>query len=156
MSKTVTVWLHCSASDWGNAVAIDEWHRKRNFRMIGYHRVFLNGKMAHGQPYVERLDGIVETGRPYGVTGAHTLGHNKDIGWCLIGNSGKFTTKQIVSVVHEIASLIEVDGYDVVRVRQHSEADPVNKPFCAGFTDEEMIEFNIVGNGYGEFITRRK
>ncbi len=156
--KEITVILHVSDSTWGNAVAIDEWHRNRPqpFRMIGYQRVFLNGVMAHGQSYVKRLDGVIETGRPYGVRGAHTRGANHHAGWCLVGRSGEWTKKQIKAVKKEIKALLEEDGYDVVRVKQHSDYDPVNKPFCAGFSDKQMEEFNVIGRGYGKYITRRQ
>ena len=68
--------LHCSATIMGKnftAKDIDQWHRRQGFQMIGYHYVIL-------------LDGTVETGRPLGLPGAHTYGHNADsIGICYIG-----------------------------------------------------------------------
>ena len=65
--------IHCSATQEGkeiSAATIDEWHKKRGWRGIGYH-------------YVIGLDGMIEYGRPITETGAHVKGHNKgSIGIC--------------------------------------------------------------------------
>jgi len=146
---SIEVIMHCSKSTWGNAVVIDEWHRHRDppFLMIGYHMVFLNGKLRSNSKYEERLDGLMETGRPYGVRGAHTLGQNYKIGWCFIGMSGRFTPRQIEAAKEELRYLATI--YDIVKVTQHSDYDPVNKAFCAGCTKKDMMMFNQIGNGYG-------
>lgn len=136
-----SVVLHCSASSWGNAAVIDYWHRSKGWNSNGYHRVFLNGKLTADSPYNARLDGHMETGREYGVTGAHTIGHNHKAGFCLIGESGKFTPAQIRAVKAELRELAMEHGG--VRVTQHSDHDR-NKPFCAGFTQYEMAEFNKI------------
>ncbi len=68
--------VHCSATPEGKtyrAADIDAWHRKRGFKMIGYH-------------YVVLLDGSMECGRPESMVGAHCTGHNaRSIGVCYIG-----------------------------------------------------------------------
>lgn len=68
--------LHCSATPQGRDVTskqIDQWHRQRGFKSIGYH-------------YVVRLDGSIETGRAETAVGAHCSGHNRcSIGVCYIG-----------------------------------------------------------------------
>lgn len=68
--------IHCSATPEGKnftAADIDQWHRRRGFRKIGYHYVIL-------------LDGTIQSGRPLSEAGAHCLNHNKDsIGICYIG-----------------------------------------------------------------------
>ena len=56
--------VHCSATPEGrdiDAAKIDEWHKKRGWKMIGYH-------------FVVKLDGIIELGRPLDMQGAHTKG----------------------------------------------------------------------------------
>ena len=72
--------VHCSATPEGrdiDAAKIDEWHKKRGWKMIGYH-------------FVVKLDGIIELGRPLDMQGAHTKGHNKySIGVCYIGGCDK-------------------------------------------------------------------
>lgn len=68
--------LHCSATKEGKNFTvkdIDEWHRQRGFRCIGYH-------------YVIYLDGTVHKGRDESEVGAHCSGHNSfSIGICYIG-----------------------------------------------------------------------
>ena len=68
--------VHCSATPEGRDVTvkdIDNWHRARKFRCIGYH-------------YVIYRDGSIHTGRPLEEVGAHCVGHNKhSIGICYIG-----------------------------------------------------------------------
>ena len=61
------------------ATQIDEWHRARGFARIGYH-------------YVIRRDGLVQTGRPENVVGAHVRGHNTgSIGICVVGGLDRAT-----------------------------------------------------------------
>tara|TARA_R110002020_G_C15984087_1_gene748701 strand:- start:224 stop:652 length:429 start_codon:yes stop_codon:yes gene_type:complete len=68
--------IHCSATREGqniDAETIDEWHKARGWRGIGYH-------------YVVLLDGLIEYGRPVNDVGAHCKGHNSNsIGVCYIG-----------------------------------------------------------------------
>ena len=76
--------LHCSATpdypkdnaafDAFGALDIDEWHRARGWREIGYH-------------YVIRRSGMMEAGsRHWTEYGAHASGENKDsLGVCYIG-----------------------------------------------------------------------
>jgi N-acetylmuramoyl-L-alanine amidase len=68
--------IHCTATPEGRDVTakeIDQWHRQRGFRCIGYH-------------YVIRLDGTVEAGRDPALIGAHCLGHNaRSIGIAYVG-----------------------------------------------------------------------
>jgi len=68
--------LHCSATPPGMDIGADtirEWHLHRGWSDIGYH-------------YVIRLDGIIETGRPLNVMGAHVRGHNRNsVGICYVG-----------------------------------------------------------------------
>ena len=68
--------IHCSATKEGNkisAATIDQWHKNRGWRCIGYH-------------YVVRIDGSIEYGRPVQDIGAHVKGKNKhSIGVCYIG-----------------------------------------------------------------------
>lgn len=76
--------IHCSATpvDMNIGVAeIREWHKRRGFRDIGYHKVI-------------RRTGVIEEGRRIDndgqieleEIGAHTLGYNRtSIGYCLVG-----------------------------------------------------------------------
>jgi N-acetylmuramoyl-L-alanine amidase len=71
--------VHCSATKEGNNVTastIDQWHKDRGWRCIGYH-------------YVVALDGTIEYGRSIYETGAHVKNQNEgSIGVCYIGGLG--------------------------------------------------------------------
>lgn len=74
--KVDMIVIHCTATPAGRDVTvgdIDLWHRRRGFRMVGYH-------------YVVRLDGTVERGRREAETGAHCRGRNaRSIGVAYVG-----------------------------------------------------------------------
>lgn len=68
--------IHCSATkpsiDIGKK-EIDQWHRKRGWKKVGYH-------------YIIRRDGTIEVGRPLLEIGSHARGYNKhSIGICYVG-----------------------------------------------------------------------
>lgn len=96
--------VHCSDSEFGSASLIDAWHRERGFarsvagpgelRHIGYQYVVLNGRRSNSRDYVQRDDGLIETGRREDETGAHAAGWNsKSVGVCLVGR-GVYTRAQ--------------------------------------------------------------
>ena len=68
--------IHCSATKPGAHVdvkVIDEWHRQRGWKGVGYHFVILE-------------DGTVQKGRPISEVGAHCKGWNeRSIGICYVG-----------------------------------------------------------------------
>jgi N-acetylmuramoyl-L-alanine amidase len=144
--------LHCSASGFGNASMIDQWHRERGWSGNGYHLVILNGYLQK-DIYNKNYDGLVETGRPLNgndlidpfEVGAHARGHNKSVGICLIGNSGQFTRKQMSSLYKWLRILDK--QFTGIMVYQHSEMDK-NKPFCAGLGESEMNEIKEIFNEY--------
>ena len=75
--RTITmIVLHCSAVRPGqrsSAKDIDDWHKDKGWKGIGYH-------------FVVRRDGTVETGRRLEEIGAHCVGHNRhSIGICYEG-----------------------------------------------------------------------
>ena len=93
MRKINKIIVHCSDSNWGNAAVIDEWHKARGWKCIGYHYVILNGKLLSSD-FNKEFDGTLEEGRPVERPGSHVKGMNADtIGICLIGID-KFTPKQ--------------------------------------------------------------
>ena len=111
MAQIKRIVVHCSDSGFGNALLIDKWHRRRGFRMIGYHYVVLNGYADYNQMVSTRrwrfLDGSVECGRnldgdPYlqdDEVGAHVYGFNREtVGVCLIGRGGRFTPRQLYAL----------------------------------------------------------
>ena len=76
MRKITLIIIHCSAvkpDQTSSAREIDQWHKARGWKGIGYH-------------YVIRRDGSVEPGRPEETVGAHCQGHNShSIGVCYEG-----------------------------------------------------------------------
>lgn len=82
--------LHCSATkDSGDAIGaeiIDDWHKERGWKGIGYH-------------WVIRRSGVLEPGRDENAIGAHTRGMNKNsLGICLVGTDD-FEAKQIDTLI---------------------------------------------------------
>jgi N-acetylmuramoyl-L-alanine amidase len=144
--------LHCSDSAFGNAVMIDQWHAAKGFKNtegihIGYHLVILNGHLT-AKKFNKFFDGLIETGRAlddddifeWDEMAAATLGKNDCVQICMIGKSGQFTSSQILSVIRALKWLRQI--FHVIHVSQHSDYDPVNRPYCAGLTEAQMKLFN--------------
>src|SRR5690242_6242773 len=81
--------IHESASRWGNANTIRQWHLHRGWGDIGYHAVILNGWLSKRSGYNPNLDGKIEPGRPETKEGCHCEAdamNTKALGVCIIGN----------------------------------------------------------------------
>lgn len=109
MRKINKIIIHCSASEFGNAKRIREWHLERGWSDIGYHYVINNGKVFKDDKINQRVqDGFIEKGRDDSIVGAHTQGQNSNsIGICLIGNKD-FTKEQFNSLDIVLDSLLKV------------------------------------------------
>lgn len=99
--------IHCSASPYGNAEIIDEWHKARGWNGIGYHYVIGNCYPDSGSYQTKHPkplnDGRIEAGRDIEIAGAHAKEHNENsVGICLIGDR-EFTSKQLESLSAFIA-----------------------------------------------------
>ena len=142
--------VHHSASGWGSALFIDQWHKKRGWLGIGYHFVILNGYSnsadIKSQRRFDSLIGSVECGRTLDgdlwvqneEIGAHALGMNKDsIGICLIHNTGIYHPTMIHSLMSIIDGLMRRFNIPADNVLGHNEVDS-KKPLCPGI-DMEMI-----------------
>ncbi len=136
------LWVHCSASTWGNAAIIDSWHKARGWRSsasqvhIGYHYVILNGRLP-GASYAPILDGSLEAGRSIEHSGAHTKGFNHDVGVCLIGLH-EFTACQLQSL-RRLASYLVVDGIiERDNVHGHCEAGSLDGRYAVQKTCPNM------------------
>jgi len=110
MRKIDKIIIHCSASEWGNAKVIDQWHHERGFNEIGYHYVICNGYPEY-KDYKSNIrknnDGLVEKGRNISIVGAHAVGDNKtSVGICLIGDKD-FTEKQINALLNLLYDLVK-------------------------------------------------
>ena len=95
--------VHESASHWGDADVIREWHVGSNkWSDIGYHYVILNGFRNPDKVYVAYDDGLVEKGRDVKKVGAHARGANRDsIGVCLVGHR-MFTSNQLFDALPKL------------------------------------------------------
>ena len=123
MRKIKRIIIHCSATQPSLDVGvawIDELHRNRGWREIGYHHVI-------------RRDGTLEKGRDEAVVGAHAKGHNTDsIGICLMGgidSTGKpefnYTHQQMENLEFLVRSL--QDKYGTLTVLGHRDLPGVMK-----------------------------
>mgnify|MGYP001608251400 CR=1 FL=1 len=101
MRKIERIYIHCSASDWGEVKEIGRWHLERGFLTIGYHFVITNPfpcywNLKDDMPN-ETYDGKIWKGRNIETMGAHVKNDNANsIGICLVG-TGFFTKLQLES-----------------------------------------------------------
>lgn len=91
--------IHCSATIEGQSITantIDQWHKKRGWRGIGYH-------------YVIGLDGLIEYGRMVDEIGAHVKGLNADsIGICYIGGLNANKEPKDTRTIEQKESLLDL------------------------------------------------
>jgi len=119
--------IHCSDSphDHHGVDVIRDWHvRERGWSDIGYHWV------------IER-SGDLKIGRSESIAGAHTKGHNDEIGLCLCGLSGQFENDQM----RTLETFVISRNTNISEIKQHSDFEP-KKPHCAGLTDSQMKYLN--------------
>lgn len=132
MRKILRIYIHCSASPWGNAQSIKEFHtapppRGRGWKDIGYHYVVCNAypswiSYKDNKP-IPANDGKIEKGRAEDVIGAHVAGDNANsLGVCLIGNHAEdFTEKQFAAATKLTADLCKKYGLTSKAVFGHRE-----------------------------------
>lgn len=134
--------VHHSASGWGSPVAIDGWHRFRNWSGIGYHFVIYNGytnkEDLKKKIRNESLIGTVGVGRKldadnwvsFNEIGAHALGFNDtSIGICLIHKSLPYHPSMLASLIKLLGYLIERYKIKPSNIYGHYEVDD-KKPEC--------------------------
>ena len=128
MRKINRIFVHCSDSAYGDAAAIEGWHKQRwkaapSGKHIGYHFVVLNGRRRIDSGYDPTDDGRLELGRDVEEPGAHVAGANYDsIGVCLIGQHGLYTLEQIRTAVHLVRTLVLDHGLAWSSVFGHYQA----------------------------------
>ena len=150
MRRWKNIIIHHSASGWGNALFINQWHKKRGWLGIGYHFVILNGYTnsddLKSQRRFDELIGSVECGRTLDgdkwLEGdeirAHALGMNKDsIGICLIHNTVTNHPTMIHSLLNLKSGLMRRYEIPASNIFGHYEVDD-KKPLCPGY-DIEII-----------------
>jgi len=128
-----TAIIHCSDSEFGNALLINEWHLARGWAGCGYHYIILNGHPHTSKMYIPFLDGQVETGRPCDKRGAHCKGHNDTLGICLIGKHS-FSSMQFMA----LEEIIKAHAISTKKIYPHN---AFNKhKTCPNFDVYEWIE----------------
>ena len=129
MRKLTGIIVHHSASTGGTSNDIDQWHRDRGWKEVGYHFVITNGRHDPDSDYVEIYDGQIERGRSIAQQGAHWKGGNEySIGVCLIGN-GVYTQRQLDTLSRLLRHLSQTYSIPIDRIRGHYEVD-AKKPEC--------------------------
>ena len=132
--KITKIFIHHSASNFGDVKLIEQWHKERGFSTIGYHFVVLNG-YRNSKDYKEgKINqseiGLIEKGLDTGKVGIHVAGHNTcSVGICLIHFDMAYTDKQLESYRSFTAQLAMVYGIKADDVLGHYEVDR-KKPLC--------------------------
>ena len=125
MRKINKIIIHCTDSEFGNVRIIDNWHKARGWKGIGYHYLIGNAYPEY-ENYKERIpavehDGLILEGRPIEQIGAHTLHHNFDsIGIALVGTN-TFTRAQLHSLVKLLKMLLKQFDLSIADVYGHYE-----------------------------------
>lgn len=119
-TRTITgiVIHHSASSRFDHAKKIDEWHKARGWKGIGYH-------------YVVLMDGAIQEGRNIDLNGAHTKNHNRDtIGICVIGNFSEDDPKYYLNQIVAVANLVNRlrDIYGDIPVTGHREHNATECP----------------------------
>ena len=131
--KPEKVILHCAATpDVGpenprwyelDISEVRRWHVSGNgWKDVGYH-------------FFIRRDGTIQSGRKVGTPGAHTKGHNRDIGVCYAGS--KYPTAEQISSLKKLAELIRLT-HGISPLDWHGHYEYADKD-CPGFKRDEII-----------------
>jgi len=137
MAALKNIFVHCSATPWGESLIFEDWHKARGWSGIGYHYTVLNGRPFSDVEYIPFLDGQIQPGRHLDddpifsrdERGAHVAGRNHDsIGICLVGRKG-FTDAQLVVSKRLLLFLLHQFGLTIADVLGHYE-DPNTDKSC--------------------------
>lgn len=106
--------IHCSDSPYiahDDIRVIKKWHvEERGWSDVGYH-IFI------------RMNGDIQLGRPFNITGAHAKGHNHDsIGICLAGRD-EFSVDQLNSLERLLKDLLFCFNLKANNIYGHYELD---------------------------------
>lgn len=108
------------------AAEIDQWHRQRGFKCIGYH-------------YVVRRSGTVETGRPEEMVGAHCEGENyNSLGVVWVGKTTPAPV-QYAALAKLLARILSEHALTLENVHPHSQYSKIGKT-CPNLTMPPLLE----------------
>jgi len=143
ITKITTIFIHHSASEWGDADIIRSWHvEDRKWDDIGYNSVITNCFPSH-ESWLDRepdmnSDGCEEDGRDVEYIPAGVRGHNtSSVHICLIGNRS-FTSAQLVTLKNTI-DYYKYTYPSIVKVLRHADADD-RKPECPSLSPKFLRE----------------
>lgn len=141
MRKIDKIFIHHSASNFGNAALIEKWHKEQGWQSIGYHFIVLNGyptaenfrkKEIHND-----LIGYIQKGRSLKEAGSHVKGQNgSSLGICLIHCDQLYDERQLEAYRTLAAGLAKLYNINVENICGHYEADKL-KPLCPGLDMNE-------------------
>jgi N-acetylmuramoyl-L-alanine amidase len=129
------IFLHCSDSAFGEVRIVDQWHRQRGWKGIGYHYVILNGRPFKDVRYIDFLDGQIQPGHAFNddaifqdyEVGTHVAGRNaSSLGVCLIGTT-EFTDPQLLSARRLLLTLAKRFQLQIKDILGHYEDPDANK-----------------------------
>lgn len=137
--RTDSLIIHCSATrasmDIG-AKEIRKWHVEENGWVdIGYH-------------FVIRRNGVIESGRPLKVIGAHVADYNlTSVGICLVGGTDRFGleennfTKEQWDELKWLVRFLRDDVYEgqITSIKGHRDYPNVQK-YCPSFDVAEWLK----------------
>ena len=130
--KIIKLVVHHSASSRVKTTKkdIEEWHKKRGFNGIGYHKV------------IEGSGNVVD-GRSESTQGAHAKGANQgSLGVCVVGNFEKETPteKQVASLANVLTKWCQDYGLDEKKIFGHYNVpNGTTKTACPG----EQLKFKL-------------
>ena len=136
--------IHHSASNFGDAKTINEWHKQNGWSGIGYHYVIMNGYRT-GENFKKgnidtNLIGKIEEGRNINEAGSHAKGHNANsVGVCLIHCDQPYDEKQLESYRNLVVSLAQIYNVEIKNIIGHYEVEK-GKPLCPSLDMEEERE----------------
>ncbi len=142
MPKVKNIFLHCSATGWGEVLEFDRWHRARGWKGLGYSFVILNGRPFRDVDYWPFLDGQIQPGRPLDddpifeahEVGTHVAGRNPwSLGVCLVGRD-EFTDRQLAAAKNLLLRLHDHFGLDIKDILGHNEAGTLGEQYATDKT----------------------
>lgn len=129
--------IHNTASHWGNVPEVRRWHtlpppKGNGWSDIGYHFLILNQYPTY-YSWNKKVpspshNGLVQTGRPANMQGAHEQKYNhRSIGVCLVGNGPEYTEAQMRALKNTVKLLMATYNVPRENVLGHHEVDEMKR-----------------------------
>jgi len=143
MKKWNGIVIHCSDSSSGDNLAIDQWHKQRNWSGIGYHFVITNGYQHPNVQHMALTDGVIQSGRSLHKSGAHAKKYNRThIGICLIGKAS-FSKPQMQALQQLIQTLRLRYNIPLKNIIGHNQCSTANGKTCPNFNVPAWLKKHI-------------